>query len=185
MKADEITGGDITKADEITGGAVVAQKSQSLQIGNGVIQPVAVQRAIDLKAAVTQFQALADSQHGIGIVFFYGEHLRAFRGVAQGIKVADDAVGGQTQLLQVAKSAVSGQKIIRSVNGAGEFFKTAGTENNTSIHMRFLLGVFLILAQISATVNDRLSHQLVGAGALDSPKELQEAGRRGRRPLRR
>ena len=77
----------IIPAYQITGSVVIRQKLQGLEIGNGMIQPRAVQTAVKQKLPVSQGKSPAGGQHGIGIILFHREHIGPLRNKAQGIKV--------------------------------------------------------------------------------------------------
>ena len=91
---------------------MTGQKAEGLQIGQGMIQPRAIQRAVQQKPAVAQFQTLADRQHGVGIILLHREHLSTLRHIAQRIKIANDAIGRKPQLFQMGEPPICRQHIV-------------------------------------------------------------------------
>ena len=87
---------------------MIDQKLQGLEVGYRMIQPGTVQTAVQQKPTIAQVQAVANCQHGIGIVLFHRKALRGGRHVTKRIKIPKDPVGLQPQLLHMDQTAVGG-----------------------------------------------------------------------------
>ena len=71
----------------IRGSALIGSELQGLKISYGMIDPGAVQAAVDHEPPVTQLQATAQRQHGIRIVFFARKNFAVCRNISQRIKI--------------------------------------------------------------------------------------------------
>ena len=72
-----------------------------------MVQPGAVQAAVEHKVPEALRKAQLHRQHGVGIVLFHRVDLRSLGDIAQGVKVADDGIGGQAQPFQVPQNYIT------------------------------------------------------------------------------
>ena len=109
---------------------MVGQELQGLEVGNGVVQPGAVQASVEEKLPVSQGQSPADSQHGVGIVLLHREHAGAHGSKAQRVEVSKDFIWGDSQLFRVPKTAVGGDDIIPGFQRTGQRIEFGGAEDD-------------------------------------------------------
>ena len=152
-------GYEIVPSHQIPGSAVIGQKLQRLEIGNGMIQPGAVQRAVKEELPVAQLQPLAGGEHGIRIVLFHRKHLCLGGDVAQRVKIPDDAVRRAPQLFKMAQTAVCRHQVIIRPDGQCRLIEPGGAENQKLPHTTLQRYVFSMLPHFCQSEKPRLSHE--------------------------
>ena len=81
-------------------GPMVAEVLQQLVVGYRVVEPWAVQAAVD--QIVPEALSQLHRQHAVGVVLLHGVDLRPGGNIVQGVEVPDDGVGGQSQLVHIS-----------------------------------------------------------------------------------
>ena len=79
-------------------------------------------------------QTLLDFANGHEYFGFHRENGGTVRRISQRVEVAQNAVGGNAQLLGVEQTAVSGNNEIIGFQGRGQSVKIRGAENNAGAH---------------------------------------------------
>ena len=116
---------------QIPNGTVVRQILQGLEIGNSVVKPGAVQTAVEQKFPAVPLQPQPGRQHGVGVVLLHRKHVGPRRGKAQGVKVADDFIGGDAQFFRMAQSPVRGDHPGIPRDRPGQSVKFRRAKDNT------------------------------------------------------
>ena len=79
--------GDGVLANQRPPAAPAVQKQQRLDVCQSMVQPWAIQSAVNEKIVIAQLQSPADGQHGIRVVLAHREHVCPLRHIAQRVKV--------------------------------------------------------------------------------------------------
>ena len=145
---------------KIPSGPVLGQKTQALEVGQGVVHAPAG-AAVEVEGAEALLQAQLHGQHGVGIVLFHREGLGIQRGgtVLQGVEIPQEEVWGETGGLAVAIAPVGGQDIVSNlglldqpIEGPGPDDIASGVRHNTS---PFAVGVVCTILPRSPPLDQR------------------------------